>query len=437
MSVQSVLEGSSRWTVINGEAECILPQIPDNTVHAIICDPPASIKFMGKEWDSDKGGRDQWVAWLTNIMREAWRVTRPGGYAMVWALPRRSHWTAWAVESAGWAIGDIVEHMFGTGMPKGFLKSKEWEGWGTGLKPVREHWIVARKPLAESSTTGNLDEWETGALHIDACRVGTNAGWSYPKGRGGSGIWENVSQGTSMSMAQNLSKPVKATKGRWPPHLVLSHAPGCEMSGTKKVKTGKAHRSKSGGKNFGSETRAKPKMDDMTYADADGMEEVEDWTCVPGCPVGLLMPHARFWPTFRYEPKASIAEKNKGCEDMPPRDWREGTKSSTPRSGQLFEHVGRKGKDRPNNHPCAKPVQFMRWLIRLACIEYGVVLDPFNGSGTTGVACMLEGMRYVGVEQDAYYCTISERRITAECAELGLDVSASPRRRPHVMDGFR
>ena len=559
-----------------------------------------------------------------------------------------------------------------TGMPKGFLKSKRWPGWGTGLKPVAEHWVIARKPF-KGSTAGNLDKHGTGAFHVDAARVGINAGWSYPHDKGGSpphqGGFKNI--------------PCKATKGRYPPHIALTHSPECVEVGTRKVKTGKAHRSKGGGVNFGSETRAKPKMDDMTYADADGNETTALWACVPGCPVrvvdeqsgtcrsaytsktrdpakGIKHPTAtsehysdgyaggipvgtqyadsggasrywpnftaetevdhdgfgdydvctceehahagqsstpgrprsrkvtgstalddasgsrcgsavkktpgatsasetgagtgsgeslgparstssskadgcgnkrtgrsrkatrsttrtktertttcrtsnssrkrgtttttsadarrtesskdtrsgsvsdaaggsgsicstcgkpertrgiagraagstgesgtpderaaddRFWPTFAYIPKASSAEKNRGCEDMPPRDWREGTKSSTPRSGQLLEHVGRKGKPRPNNHSTVKSVDLMRLFVRLTTIEGGVVLDPFNGSGTTGVATVLEGARYIGIEggdeNSLYYCEVSRRRIGVACPQ--------ERRRPTVMDGF-
>ncbi len=427
MIAQEVLEGSRRWVVINGKAERVLKKLPNDSIHAAIMDPPSSIKFMGKEWDSDKGGRTQWVAWLAGILQESFRVTRPGGWAAVWALPRRAHWTACAVEDAGWEIRDRFHHLFSTGMPKGFLKDDGWKEWGTGLKPVVEHWILARKPLSESSTAGNLERWGTGALHVDACRVGSNAGWNYPKGKGGSplhgGGFKNIA--------------CKATKGRYPPHLVLSHAGLCIQVGTQKVKTGKAHRSKGGGLNFGSEKK-KPPLKDMTYGDADGLEEIPVWACVSGCAVRAIEEQSpgasRFWPVFQHCPKAGPKEKNAGCDDLDPKDWREGTKNSTPRSGQLYEHVGRKGKDRPNNHPTVKPVKFMQWLVRLLCIEDGIVLDPFNGSGTTGVACVLEGMRYIGIEMDKYFCVVSGKRIGVESQDGDVKKQhpppPPPRRKP-------
>ena len=83
-----------------------LPRLPDNCVDAIVTDPPAGISFMGKSWDADKGGRDAWIAWLAEILRECLRVAKPGAHMFCWALPRTSHWTATAIEDAGWGIRD-------------------------------------------------------------------------------------------------------------------------------------------------------------------------------------------------------------------------------------------------------------------------------------------------------------------------------------------
>jgi len=98
-------------TVIHGDALEVLKSFPDNCVDAIVCDPPSSINFMNKSWDSDKGGRTQWVTWLASIMREARRVLKPGGHALVWSLPRTSHWTALALEDAGFEIRDNIYNL--------------------------------------------------------------------------------------------------------------------------------------------------------------------------------------------------------------------------------------------------------------------------------------------------------------------------------------
>ena len=162
---------------------------PDNFFDSIVTDPPAGISFMGKDWDKDKGGRDAWIAWMTVIASEAYRVLKPGAHALVWALPRTSHWTATAWEDAGFEVRDRVSHLFGSGFPKSHNISKaidkmagaereilgespynarrpnppvseryaqaghkanitapatpeaqQWDGWGTALKPCMEDW---------------------------------------------------------------------------------------------------------------------------------------------------------------------------------------------------------------------------------------------------------------------------------------------------------
>jgi DNA modification methylase len=84
-----------------GDCLSVLKTMPSDSVDSVITDPPAGISFMGKTWDSDKGGRDYWIAWMMQISAECLRVIKPGGHAVVWALPRTSHWTATAWENAG------------------------------------------------------------------------------------------------------------------------------------------------------------------------------------------------------------------------------------------------------------------------------------------------------------------------------------------------
>src|ERR1035441_6981755 len=111
-------------TLYLGDCLDVLAGLEPGSVDAIVTDPPAAISFMGREWDSDLGGRDKWVAWLTECMTEALRVLKPGGHALVWALPRTSGWTQWALEDAGFEIRDCIPHLFGSGMPKGLNVSK-------------------------------------------------------------------------------------------------------------------------------------------------------------------------------------------------------------------------------------------------------------------------------------------------------------------------
>ena len=195
---------TDRATLWHGDCADIASVIAPESIDAIVTDPPAGISFMGKAWDGDRGGRDQWIAWLRGIMRTAMGLLKPGGHALVWALPRTSHWTATAIEDAGFEIRDVVVHLFGTGFPKSLDVSKaidaaaggnrpvigeytmpidstapgrspsqglgyaststvgvgrpitapatpdaaRFAGYGTSLKPGYEGWVLARKPIA-------------------------------------------------------------------------------------------------------------------------------------------------------------------------------------------------------------------------------------------------------------------------------------------------
>ena len=117
--------GSEDVTLYLGKCERVLPDLPPESVDAVVTDPPAAIAFMGRSWDSDLGGRDKWVGWLADCMEKAARVLKPGGHLLVWSLPRTSHWTAWALEDAGLEIRDCIVHLFGSGFPKSRDVSKD------------------------------------------------------------------------------------------------------------------------------------------------------------------------------------------------------------------------------------------------------------------------------------------------------------------------
>jgi len=185
--------------IITGDCLEVLRGIDSCSIDACVTDPPAGIAFMGKAWDGSKGGRDQWIAWLASAMAEVLRALKPGGHAVVWALPRTSHWTGMALETAGFEVRDCLTHLFGSGFPKSHDISKaldkqvgaereavgpspwnarkphgsagvnsvglnatpgapditapstddakQWDGWGSALKPAAEMWWLVRKPL--------------------------------------------------------------------------------------------------------------------------------------------------------------------------------------------------------------------------------------------------------------------------------------------------
>jgi DNA modification methylase len=360
--------------VVSGDCLEILGGLPANRFDALVTDPPAGIAFMGKEWDkfgrsrmrdgeaakaaaSGRGGKtvqpfgyssapslsqDQkqlakvrglFLDFLTPRLAECLRVCRPGAVGLVWALPRTSHWTALAIEEAGWVIQDRIAHLFGTGFPKGKHL----------LKPACEDWWLCRKP-------GPL--W----LGVEECRVGTNAGWSYPNGRGGKGCFDQP------GLSQNLKVPMKATAGRWPANLVLDEEAARlldEQAGERRTHAG-------------------------TYRNA-------------------TTPNANGWGTM--------------CNGRPGRVTSTGD-SGGPSRFFYCSKASKKDRGPDNKHPTVKSTALMAWLVKLACPEGGVVLDPFCGTASTGVACMRTGRKFYGVESDLESVVMARRRLVAESAAL-------------------
>jgi site-specific DNA-methyltransferase (adenine-specific) len=259
-------------SVIQGDCLEVMRSLPDNSVDSIVTDPPAGIAFMGKAWDSNKGGRKQWCAYMEERFAEALRICKPGGHALVWALPRTSHWTATALEDAGWEVRDICVHLFGGGFPKSMAidkaidkaagverevvgsgkgrtgtaaaphgssfsddnyqwpgnfnitapatpEAKQWEGFGTALKPAHENWILCRKPI-KGTISGNVLEWGVGGIHVDACRVGE-----------GDSETARVRNNTKAIFGSAGGPNLGGQQGRFPPNLLLSHTPTCNGSG--------------------------------------------------------------------------------------------------------------------------------------------------------------------------------------------------------------
>ena len=471
-----------RFLVHLGDSGVVLPTIPDNSVDAVVSDPPAGIAFMQASWDKDKGGRDAWVAWMANIARECLRITKPGGHALVWALPRTSHWTAMAWENAGWEVREKITHLNSEGFPKshsigkaidkmagaerdvvgskvypGHTKpmninesmgfggcdpkkdtrpitvpvtedAKKWEGWGTGLKPASEDWWLLRKPCDQPTVAQNVLTHGTGALNIDDTRVATNPNDPILESRIAAGRGFGVN-------ARVYGKPgsgapaYDASKGRHPANLVVSHHPGCVATGTRTVPGVTRNRFTDGMKPFG-EGAGHP------YTSETGEPEtITTWECHPDCQAAALdrqsgytasttggvagwqdqyvggeLAHpvdrtgyddaggaSRFFNTFMYE-----------ADDLPDHE----SFIYTPKPSQSERHEGL--PDDGNIHPTVKSKALMLHLVTLITPPGGVVLDPFTGSGSTGVAAMYHSptTRFIGVEQDPTYHGIASARIS-------------------------
>jgi site-specific DNA-methyltransferase (adenine-specific) len=305
--------------LINGDSLTELKQFEDNSIDSMVTDPPAGIAFMGKKWDT----KDVFQLQMRAIFEECYRVLKPGAHGFVWALPKTSHWTATALEEAGFEIRDVVTHVFGSGFPKSHNVGKsidkmmgnerenlgvspnctptstkdntifgigcgefqetrgnsEWEGWGTALKPASEHWILVRKSLAEINIAQNVMKHGTGAINIDASRITTDTAllehqkkYSEYKKQNGTSIFGNKGDGIYGS-----------PNGRFPANFMLSHHPECEEVGTRKVRSGITGTRTAGVGSF----PVGPHGHWGGYGD-NGEESVPAFECHPECPVAEL-----------------------------------------------------------------------------------------------------------------------------------------------------
>lgn len=336
----------------------------DCSVDSIVTDPPYGLSFMGKRWDYDVPAVEVWV--------ECLRVLKPGGHLLAFAGTRTQHRMAVRIEDAGFEIRDMIAWLYGSGFPK----SHNGDWGGTALKPAMEPITVARKPLIGTVAT-NWSEYGTGALNIDGCRVGDE-----PITQHGRAASEN----RSMSGANYAEESGRAWTGRWPANI-------CH-DGSDEVVAGfpVTGASKSGGKAGAIGYHAGGAGADRGGHDDNGGSA------------------ARFF----YCAKASKADRSAGTEHLEQRVG--GMVSNTSGQHMTRRDEGYQAPAQGNFHPTVKPTDLMAYLVRLVTPKGGIVLDPFMGSGSTGKACMREGMRFVGCELDPEYLAIARARIEHEAA---------------------
>jgi site-specific DNA-methyltransferase (adenine-specific) len=384
-------------TLHHGDCIEVMRSLPDNSVHAVVTDPPYGLEFMSKGWDGADGfrrslnendaGRDSvfgrtsrtspestgrgnkgilpgygrggtsedrfkfrqslsavFGEWCDMWVAEALRVLKPGGHLLAFGGSRTWHRLAVAVEDAGFEIRDSIAWLYGSGFPKN----------PHVLKPAFEPIVVGRKALI-GTVAANVDEHGTGALNIDANRIeASGRPHIVSKSEASAGVFGDGLNGSSHAGTTDV--------GRWPTNVVLDDSQAAELdaqTGILKSGANPARRGADGSRStfgeFGGQVAATPSRG----ADEGGA--------------------SRFFPTFRYEAKA-------GADERPNVD------------GVL--------------HPTVKPLDLMRWLVRLATPEGGTILEPFAGSGTTLEAALLEGFSVIGIEREATYLPLIEARIT-------------------------
>ena len=407
---------------------------PDNSIDSIVTDPPYGISFMGKSWDYDVPNVDTW--------KELMRVLKPGGHIIVACGTRTQHRMAVNIEDAGFEIRDIVAWVYGSGFPKSLnigkavdklqgnerevvgsgervttnamgvgLKNRcikcgkpffsgnpcvcpkpkgnsQYEGWGTALKPAMELWTLARKPLSEKTVAKNVLKWGTGGINIDECRVGDES-LTYQKVSSMGKTGEFSGQGLTRKNGGLVVKGEISVTGRFPANFI--HDGSDEVvdmfpetkSGKAGIRTSDGFNQNSYGKGMG----IKAGEFNGEYGDSGSASR------------------------FFYTAKASKSERNAGLDGFEAKQtWASQDKRES-NSFDVFESDGRPVTLNKNFHPTVKPVALMRYLTRLITPKGGVVLDPYMGSGSTGVACMQEGFNFIGVEMDKEYFEIAKARI--------------------------
>lgn len=351
-------------TIHIGDCRDVMPTIDADSIDAIVCDPPYGLSFMDKEWDHSVPGEEFW--------REAIRVAKPGAYLLAFGGTRTFHRLASAIEDAGWELRDTLMWVYGSGFPKSMNLG---DGRGTALKPAWEPIVMARKPL-NGTVAANVEAFGTGALNIDACRVGMRAARELNR---------LASIGFGGSEAQG--RVVDGGVGRWPANVI--------HDGSAEVLAGFPHGHARGNK--APETRGSTEGQNV-YGKYGRLTDVP-------ANAGDSGSAARFF----YCAKADRTDRNDGCDGLDERPllW-----SSGDQSPGTFQSAATK-RAATNNHPTVKPTDLMRYLCRLVTPPGGLVLDPFTGSGSTGRGAVLEGFRFVGCELSPEYAAIATARINA------------------------
>jgi site-specific DNA-methyltransferase (adenine-specific) len=423
-------------TLYLGDCLDVLKTLPENSVDAIVTDPPYGLSFMGKKWDYDVPGVDVWA--------ECLRVLKPGGHLLAFAGTRTQHRMAVRIEDAGFEIRDMIAWVYGSGFPKSHDVSKaidkqagaerevvgskitgnakqrtsatgefadgnhggqqsvdvtapateaakQWQGWGTALKPSLEPVTVARKPLI-GTVAENVLEHGTGGLNIDGCRVDgappsvPQPVFNSPTGR----IY-------GMKTGEGRNGEMSQATGRWPANLI--------HDGSEEVLAGFPFTT-SGAKN---PHIIKSKAADCVTSILQGLDgKLRDYTASASSGSA-----ARFF----YCAKASKCDRDEGLEAWPEQQSSVGDDRA---GGDFNERLGKTPGVRRNVHPTVKPTDLMRYLCRLVTPPGGVVLDPFMGSGSTGKAAALEGFAFIGIEREPEFFEIASRRIHQSSAQQPL-----------------
>jgi hypothetical protein len=374
-----------RVKIHHGDCLEVLAAMPDAWADSVVTDPPYSLGFMGRAWDTHDTPAE-FAAWCEAWARECFRVLKPGGHLLAFGGTRTAHRLTCGIEDAGFEIRDAITWLYGSGFPKSLDVSKaigkaaatdaarQWDGWGTALKPASEPIVVARKPLS-GTVAQTVLQHGTGALNIDASRVvhasPADLAVSLSKNPG------RVDAVTSGVYGADRPQQSVNGAGRWPANVVLSHA-----------------------------------------ATPDGADLCSGG-CAPGCPVADLDEQSGWLPAGGYPGKRNVDKFGDAYGEFAGRRDLAARRTDAGGASRFFPTFRYQAKaparERPRvegvAHPTVKPLALMRWLVTLVTPPGGVVLEPFAGSGTTVEAALTDGFGCVAIERDVSYLPLIEQRI--------------------------
>lgn len=447
-----------QYQIHHGDNRDVLKAMEDNSIDSIVTDPPYELGFMGKSWDASgiafntevwqeclrvlkPGGhllafsgsrtyhrmavaiedagfeiRDQ-IMWIygsgfpksMNISKaiEATLTTGNANKTQFKKLQgkktkRRDANGLYAAnefhDNRPADYTEIAEGDFLSELEPTTAEAKQWQGWGTALKPAHEPIVVARKPLI-GTVAANVLTYGTGGLNIDASRVGSEGGGTNCTNRDENGFCkghDNAGRSTSGETIHGL----ESNGGRWPANVIHD---GSDEVVELFPETGKSTGGRIGKKAMGSVTNVPA-----------GEYEVGD----PG--YGDSGSAARFF----YCAKASKRDRNEGLEGFEAKSAGEMVERKEGSDGMKSPRAGAgRTSGAQNHHPTVKPTDLMRYLCRLVTPPAGTVLDPFMGSGSTGKAAIYEGFNFVGIEMTDEYLPIAKARIEFALKEMADKLS--------------
>ena len=369
-------------TLLLGRCENKLKELNENSIDAIITDPPYGLSFMGKTWDYDVPSVEVW--------KECLRVLKPGGHMLSFSSARTYHRMVVNVEDAGFEIRDQIMWVYGSGFPKSHNLG---DGWGTALKPAHEPIVLARKPF-KGTVKANKAEHGTGGLNIDKSRVPFQSKEDRQESVGKNQHADYNSNGGIRVPTKGIyhgdNRPPEnynPESGRFPANFIHDGSQGVLdlFPDTISSKRSPKHNKKTEHTNTYTPAQAEY-GDHNTYGDKGSA--------------------ARFF----YCPKTSKKERDAGLSSIEEKAFVQ-FQTGNGCSGKASSISEGRNTAYRNNHPTVKPIALMSYLINLVTPPGGVVLDPFMGSGSTGCAAVQDGFNFVGIEMNEDYLDIANKRI--------------------------